>query len=68
MSGDELYDDDVTSGVIDPPKPTPHREYRDAGCSTCARDPRGMQMMPPHQASDRCESGKHNHCSCDTCF
>ena len=23
---------------------------------------------PSHDASHRCESGKHNHCSCDTCF
>ena len=21
-----------------------------------------------HDASDRCESGKHPHCTCDTCF
>lgn len=25
-------------------------------------------MMPYHDASDRCESGKHPHCTCDTCF
>jgi len=66
MSGDELYDDDVTSGVIDPPKP--YAPGRVAGCSTCDRDPEGRQLMPPHTASDRCESGKHDHCSCDTCF
>jgi hypothetical protein len=23
---------------------------------------------PRHEASPRCESGKHPHCSCDTCF
>ena len=23
---------------------------------------------PPHDAADRCESGKRTHCSCDTCF
>lgn len=26
------------------------------------------QMMPRHTASARCESGKRNHCTCDTCF
>jgi hypothetical protein len=26
------------------------------------------QMMPPHQPSRNCESGKHNHCTCDVCF
>ena len=25
-------------------------------------------FMPPHDASPNCESGKHNHCTCDTCF
>lgn len=34
-------------------------------CSFClAHDGEG----PPHSASSRCESGKHNHCSCDVCF
>lgn len=36
-------------------------------CPFCAQhgaDP----MMPYHDASDRCESGKHPHCTCDTCF
>lgn len=23
---------------------------------------------PSHRASDRCESGKRPHCTCDTCF
>ena len=25
-------------------------------------------MAPRHLATDRCESGKSNHCSCDICF
>lgn len=25
-------------------------------------------FCPPHKASDRCESGKYAHCTCDTCF
>lgn len=25
-------------------------------------------MMPWHDASENCESGKHEHCTCDTCF
>lgn len=25
-------------------------------------------FAPRHKASDRCQSGKHAHCSCDTCF
>jgi len=44
------------------------RRYRVAGCPTCDRDPEAKQMMPPHDASEHCESGKHEHCSCDSCF
>lgn len=36
-------------------------------CVTCDRH-RGETMMPSHDASPRCESGRHNHCTCDTCF
>ena len=25
-------------------------------------------FAPGHKPSSRCESGKHPHCSCDTCF
>ena len=35
-----------------------------ANCPTCQLG----GMMPPHFASPRCESGRRNHCSCDTCF
>jgi len=44
------------------------RRSRVEGCSICATDPERKQMMPPHDASTRCESGSHTHCSCDTCF
>ena len=36
-------------------------------CSYCDRD-RNDTMMPPHDASRFCESGKHDHCTCDTCY
>lgn len=25
-------------------------------------------FAPNHKANERCQSGKHNHCTCDTCF
>lgn len=28
----------------------------------------GSNFHPSHDASDSCESGKHNHCTCDMCF
>jgi len=32
----------------------------------------GVKMMdifaPRHKASENCKSGKHDHCTCDTCF
>lgn len=38
-----------------------------AGCVTCAQHMPG-EMMPPHDPSPRCESGKRQHCTCDICF
>lgn len=35
-------------------------------CASC--DAADLHVRPPHDASPRCESGKHNHCSCDVCF
>lgn len=26
------------------------------------------EFHPPHDASPFCDSGKHDHCSCDVCF
>ena len=28
----------------------------------------GYVFAPRHKPSKRCESGKHPHCTCDTCF
>lgn len=35
-------------------------------CAFCQKN-KG-KMAPPHFASPNCESGKHNHCTCDACF
>lgn len=35
-----------------------------AYCDAHRDDP----MMPSHTASARCESGRHPHCTCDTCY
>ena len=40
----------------------PHGEC--AYCDDYGDDP----MMPSHDASPRCESGRHPHCTCDTCY
>lgn len=38
-------------------------------CKYCDRErDAGSTFHPPHDASQRCESGKHSHCTCDTCF
>lgn len=46
-----------------------HDGSYDPNCTGCTfeRD-RGNTFYPRHKASDRCESGKRNHCSCDACF
>lgn len=40
------------------------------GCPGCADHYRagGHAFAPRHKASETCRSGKHSHCSCDTCF
>lgn len=63
--GDDFYDTCVMARHWDR---LPPRQSRLAGCGTCDEDPENKQMMPPHDASSRCESGKYTHCSCDTCF
>ena len=37
------------------------------GCAYCEAH-KNDSMMPPHKASDYCESGKHPHCTCDICY
>ena len=39
----------------------------DGSCKTCNEHKPG-EIMPPHDASVRCESGRRNHCTCDICF
>jgi hypothetical protein len=36
-------------------------------CKTCD-EWRDEKFHPAHDASPRCQSGKHAHCTCDTCF
>lgn len=49
---------------------TPKRRQLPEGeCAYCDRErTAGNNFFPSHDASDRCESGKHPHCTCDTCF
>lgn len=43
--------------------------YVDPECSECrARFWEGRTFFPSHEASPGCESGGHDHCSCDVCF
>lgn len=53
----------------DPGQEPPLRRYicTDGSCPTC-NELRPGEMCPPHDASARCESGRRNHCSCDTCY
>lgn len=36
-------------------------------CEYCDKHAKSS-MMPPHDASKNCESGKRPHCTCDVCF
>jgi len=38
-------------------------------CAFCDRmRAEGADFFPDHDASSRCQSGAHDHCTCDTCF
>lgn len=38
-------------------------------CEYCDREREAdCDFHPSHDASDRCQSGKRPHCSCDSCF
>lgn len=47
-----------------------HRHKAAPGeCAYCdAERAKGNEYHPHHDASERCESGKHPHCTCDTCW
>lgn len=38
------------------------------GCRYWYEHPQADPFAPGHKASPRCESGQHDHCTCDTCF
>lgn len=64
--------DDVDQAEIDRRDAMPVKRRHKAGPGECRicdnnRDD-SNEFHPPHDASDRCESGKRKHCSCDTCF
>lgn len=48
--------------------------YIDKNCKTCQKEyypaikEGRIAYGPKHKASERCESGKRPHCTCDTCF
>lgn len=52
-------------------QPVPVRRHKAplGECKFCD-EMRGVatDFHPSHDASPRCESGKHAHCSCDICF
>lgn len=52
-------------GTVKPVKAT--RWIRKNDCAYCAEHG-DESMMPPHDASANCESGKRPHCTCDICF
>jgi hypothetical protein len=45
----------------------PRRLLPPGECAYCDAH-RDDPMMPSHTPSERCESGKRPHCTCDTCF
>ena len=44
------------------------RQEEIANCKYCQEIKASGGFGPPHFASPNCQSGRRNHCSCDTCF
>ncbi len=65
ISCDGLY---VYTKIGVPPKPRRHR-MPEGECAYCdAERAKNNEHHPSHDASSRCESGKHEHCTCDCCW
>lgn len=56
-----------TPGTVTPAKAVRYIRLPPGECLYCDEH-RDEDMMPPHDASANCESGKHKHCTCDFCF
>lgn len=67
MTGSSVTGDDRDG---EQPYPATPRHKAPLGeCSYCDRErAAGNDFHPSHDASRRCESGRHNHCSCEACF
>lgn len=48
-------------------KPAKKHRLEPGQCTYCDKHKPG-EMMPSHDPSERCESGKRPHCTCDACF
>jgi hypothetical protein len=64
---DELFKICVDIVRAGNPKPARRKVLAPGSCLYCDTH-RGESFFPLHDASERCESGKHAHCTCDTCF
>jgi hypothetical protein len=49
-----------------PPRPVRRSRLQPGECAYC--DENRESFAPSHDASQNCQSGKHPHCTCDTCF
>ena len=65
-------DDLATAPASEAAPAPPCSDYGKAPIGECAYCDRERALNnsfhPPHNASRTCRSGRHNHCSCDTCF
>jgi len=52
-----------------PESTKPKRRQSVEGCHYCDElRAEGRRYHPPHDASEQCESGSDNHCTCERCF
>jgi hypothetical protein len=61
---------DEICAMPEPPSvndPNEDKEYERRNCAYCFQN-QNDSMMPRHFASDGCESGGRNHCTCEVCY
>lgn len=62
----------ITKGnsVVDNTQPYVFMQFAPEGeCTYCDSErTKGNKWFPPHTARPNCQSGKYNHCTCDTCY
>lgn len=68
MQEDRIVSTHTTSGEAYREITRLNREHLEQNCEMCRMIKNGGGFGPGHFASTLCRSGRHAHCTCDSCF